>query len=313
MKTSEFRYLPERPRDNQWGLHVSGAGWANIPPDSTYPPPGHPDLYEFDWERGRTLPEYQLVYITRGAGTFESSGTGLQPLQAGALLMLFPGVWHRYRPEPSIGWEEMWVGFRGEQIERLVANLFFTADKPIFQPGVERLILDPFETLLDRLWRSPRGFSHLIAANVMEMLAALLATTHLESHQLILQGPQEITSVTDRAVGEALRIIWSEGHTNLTVSALAKRIGLSARTLERRFHQSLQRTVRDELFRCRLDRAHRLLRETDLSIPEIAASSGFSSYDSLVRATQKADGQTPHNLRKILRSHAEAAQPDDAT
>jgi transcriptional regulator GlxA family with amidase domain len=157
------------------------------------------------------------------------------------------------------------------------------------------------------------GFPHLIAANVLEILAALLATTRQESHQLILQGPQDVISVKDRVVNDALRVIWSESHTALSVNQLAKRLGLSARSLERRFHATLHRTVRDELFRCRLDRAHRLLRDTDLSIPDIALASGFSSHDALARAIQKADGVTPVKLRKILRSPRPGEQPDNAT
>ncbi len=313
MKNSEFRYLPVRPRDVQWGLHVSGAGWANIPQGSRYPPPGHPDLYEFTWERGRTLPEYQIVYIVNGAGTFQSATVGARLLTAGSLIMLFPGEWHRYRPTVSIGWEEMWVGFRGEQVDRLLFNRFFSPEQPIFEPGIQKLILSPFETLLDRMWRSPPGFPHLVAANVLEILAAILATTRQESHQLILQGPQDVIAVKDRVVNDALRIIWSETHTVLSVNQLAKRLGLSARSLERRFHESLQRTVRDELFRCRIDRAHRLLRDTDLTIPQIASSSGFSSHDALTRAIQKADGVTPIKLRKILRSANLVRQPDNAT
>ena len=313
MKESEFRYLPVRPRDTQWGLHVSGAGWANIPAGGEYPPAGHPDLYEFTWDQGRTLPEFQVVYILKGEGMFQSSATGVRPLQAGDAVMLFPGVWHRYRPVKTIGWEELWVGFQGEQIERLVLNRFFSPEQPLFQPGLTDLILEPFNTLLDRLWRSPSGFPHLIAANVMEILAGLLATTRQESHQLILQGPQDVTAVKDRAVNDALRIIWSESPTDLSVQQLAKRLALSPRSLQRRFHQAVQRTVRDELFRCRIDRAERLLRDTDLSMQEIASASGFSSHDSLARAIQKAHGVTPLKLRKNLRLMAEPEQLDNPT
>lgn len=302
-----------RPRDIQWGLQVSGAGWANIQPAGRYPPKGHPDLYAFNWERGRALPEYQVIYILKGAGTFQSAATGTRPLTAGNLVMLFPGVWHRYRPDQATGWEELWVGFRGEQIDRLVLNRFFSADQPLFTPGIQQLILEPFNTLLDRLWRSPPGFPHLVAANVMEILAALLATTRQETHQLILQGPQDVISVKDRTVNDALRIIWSESHTDLSVDSLAKRLGLSPRSLQRRFHEALQRTVRDELFRCRIDRAHRLLRDTDLSIPEIAQSSGFSSHDALARAIQKEDGMTPLKLRIILRSASGGGQANNPT
>ena len=71
-----FRYIPVRQRDVQWGLYVTGAGCTFIPPGQPYPPKNHPELYHFRWETGRTLPEYQVIYISGGEGLFESAPTG---------------------------------------------------------------------------------------------------------------------------------------------------------------------------------------------------------------------------------------------
>lgn len=54
--------------------------------------------------------------------------------------------------------------------------------------------------------------------------------------------------------------------------------------------------------RCRLDRVRRLLADTDLSITEIVAVSGFSSPDALSRAVQRAEGTTPLKLRRKFRA-----------
>lgn len=302
MNRSDFRYLPSRPRDIQWGLHVTGAGRAAIPPGGAYPPPGHPELYHFTWKKGRSLPEYQLLYIAAGSGLFESALTGLRPVAAGTAVVLFPGVWHRYRPDKATGWEEYWVGFAGEQMDRLVLNRFFSPEQPLLHTGPAPEIARLFAGLLDRLRDAPSGFPHLIAATVLEMLAAVLAATNSEPHQLILQGPRDVTALQDRIVAEALRLIWSGSHLQLTVAGLARQLHVTARSLERRFHASLGRTIREEIMRCRLDRVRRLLADTDLSIAEIVAVSGFSSPDALSRAVQRAEGTTPLKLRHTLRA-----------
>jgi len=299
---SNFHYLPSRPRDIQWGLHVTGAGRAAIPPGMAYPPPGHPELYAFTWKKGRSLPEYQLLYIASGTGMFESALTGPRPVAAGTAIMLFPGVWHRYRPEKDTGWEEYWVGFAGEQMDRLVLNRFFSPEQPLLPTGPAPDIVRLFAGLLDRLRDAPSGFPHLIAATVLEMLAAVLAATSSEPHQLILQGPRDVTALQDRIVAEALRLIWGGSHLQLTVAGLARQLHVTSRSLERRFHASLGRTIREEILRCRLDRVRRLLADTDLSIAEIVAASGFSSPDALSRAVQRAEGTTPLKLRHKFRA-----------
>src|SRR4029078_12942533 len=88
-----------------------------------------PTLYQFDWSRGRTLPEFQLVLITDGAGEFESEATGLVRFEGVALLLVFPGVWHRFQPLAEVGWSERWLSFNGEMLDQL-----FNVD--LLKPGV---------------------------------------------------------------------------------------------------------------------------------------------------------------------------------
>jgi AraC-like DNA-binding protein len=297
----EFRYLPVRPRDIQWGLHVSGAGRATIPAGGAYPPPGHPELYDFTFDRGRSLPEYQIVFVASGRGVFQTAGREEVAVAAGSVLLLFPGVWHRYRPAPETGWREYWVSFTGDWMDRLVQHRFFSADRPLVVAEETTALLVSFEQLLGRLLMAPAGFPHLIAADVVELLALIVAATGEETQQLIMQGPRDVTSLTDRLVADALRVIWSGAHDNLKVAALAAQLDTTARSLERRFKQALGRTVKEEILRCRLDRVRRLLVDTDLSIAEIVAASGFASADALTRAVRNAEGVAPLRLRRQLR------------
>ena len=69
---SILHYLPVSPRDEQWGIVCTTAGHQHVPPGTPYPVSEHPEHYLFYKGSGRTLDEYQLVYITAGRGRFES-------------------------------------------------------------------------------------------------------------------------------------------------------------------------------------------------------------------------------------------------
>ena len=89
---SRFRYLPVLAEQRKWGLFLTDCGYTVIEPGTPYPPRGHPDAYADGWTKGRTLAEYQVIYITRGRGAFETRGTGRRAIEAGDVFVLFPGI-----------------------------------------------------------------------------------------------------------------------------------------------------------------------------------------------------------------------------
>jgi len=115
-----FTYLPISQINLRWGLYLTGIGVASIPAEGIYPPQGHPDIYNFNWEMGRILPEYQILLIAEGEGIFESAKTKQATIRAGDVIFLFPGLWHRYRPSQNSGWKEYWLSWNGEQLYYLL-------------------------------------------------------------------------------------------------------------------------------------------------------------------------------------------------
>lgn len=306
MRDATFRYLPPRQRDIDWGLHVSGAGAARIRAGDVYPPAGQPELYGFSWSRGRTLPEFSIVWISEGEGVFESLVTGEQPVTAGTAILLFPGMWHRYRPSSSTGWTEWWVAFSGEQVDRLIDKQFFSAHRPLLRPRHPAPLLTIFQKTVRCAHDAADGEGHVLAAHVLEILALLARESQATRTAPKVSKSLGIPAANDREVTEALRIIWTESHAELTVRRLARRVGLSARSLERRFHRCLNRTIRDAIRECRVARAERLLAETNLPITSVVAAAGFCSYDGMRRALMKSNGYAPSQLRVRLQQHAEA-------
>jgi hypothetical protein len=66
------KYLPTSPEDESWGMHVLNAGCNRIDKNVDYPSADHPAHHYFNWSKGRVLDEYQVIYISRGEGIFES-------------------------------------------------------------------------------------------------------------------------------------------------------------------------------------------------------------------------------------------------
>ena len=155
-----FRYVPIRQRDVDWGLYVTGAGCSAMPAGYTlYPVVPHPTTYDFSWRTGRKLPEYQAIYVTCGRGEFESTPTGRVEVGPGTLLMLFPDVWHRYRPSTETGWDEYWVSFAQTGIPSVNGSPewipYNTADRPVLLLDAVCRMEDSFDDEIRQLWLDP--------------------------------------------------------------------------------------------------------------------------------------------------------------
>ena len=98
------------------GFYLNDAGHAIVPANSVCPltTENHSQEYALSWEKGRVLQDFRVVYISKGKGVFQSTQSGLIPLKAGDAFLLFPGEWHRYQPDPEVGWTEYWVSFGGD-------------------------------------------------------------------------------------------------------------------------------------------------------------------------------------------------------
>jgi len=92
-----------------------------------------------------------------------------------------------------------------------------------------------------------------------------------------------------------------------SVVAIAAAVGLSLRQLERQFRSALGITPKIHQSRLRNRRVRDLLRQTSLTVIEIAAACGFSSTSHLARSYRKYFGVSPQEERR--RAHLGAAAP----
>jgi AraC-like DNA-binding protein len=283
-----FHYFPVSNRDRRWGLYLTTAGESRIPPHFSYPPPGHPGGYQFDWRKGRVLHEYQIVYISTGQGRLETRRQHWR-IGAGTVFLLHPGVWHRYRPDPATGWSEHWVGCDGPVARGLVRQGFFSPQRPVQQVRDEDLLLGAFSSLMDAIHASRPALQQVAAGATLYILALLYSA--LQPGQV---GPQRVS----RAIHEAMRLMADPSHEVGPLPTLARKLGVSYTWFRRAFAHHTGLSPHQYQLQLRIGWARTMLSETTLAVKEIAFRSGFESEQYFCRLFKSKTGVSPGAWRR---------------
>ena len=188
-----IKYLNISRNDEAWGLVVTTAGYQAVAAHSSYPQAQHPESHIFDPGKGRVLKEYQLVYISRGEGYFESRSCRRQRIRAGTMILLFPGEWHTYEPDRATGWFEHWVGFRGGSVDAQVANGFFSPRNPLFGLGFSQTIIGMYEELVGYALREQAGYQQ-VAAGIVQFL---LGSVYYKHRNLLFNDSMAIRKIDE--------------------------------------------------------------------------------------------------------------------
>ena len=289
MQTS--KYLLASHRDAQWGLSVTTIGYEEIGPKDDYPTRGHADGYYFDLQKGRTLSEYQLLYITDGEGVFQSATVGKTTVKAGDFFLLFPGEWHSYHPTGKQGWKSYWIGFKGQNMDSRVRAGFLTPAKPIYHVGYSSEVVSLYKQAYEAAQEEAAYAQQLLAGLVNHLIGMMYS---LERNIELKSRNQTHVDMVNRA---RLRIRESL-ESSLTIQQVAEELGVSYSNFRKLFkeHTGLSpATYQQEL---RLQRAKELLSTTDLSIKEIAYRLDFESPDYFSAKFKLKTGRKPSEFRQ---------------
>jgi AraC-like DNA-binding protein len=109
--------------------------------------------------------------------------------------------------------------------------------------------------------------------------------------------PLDIESINDSVVAGLLRMIHDTVGRPVTVTAMCKRTRVSRRGLEMRFRAAMGCSPMQAVRRINLERAAGMLRETSLSIKEIARHCCFGSSVHLSVAFKQYYGACPSHFR----------------
>lgn len=291
LEKEQLRYLTVSETDEEWGIAVTTIGYQFIPPKGRYPSLHHPDHYDFKPRTGRVLNEYQLVYITKGSGFFSSQSCKIRKIQGGTMIVLFPGEWHSYYPDPETGWDEYWVGFQGSYIDQQVTKGFFSKKEPLLPIRLSATIVGLYEDILNLALQEKSGYQQIISSIVLH----ILGTVYYKGKNKLFTN----TEVVDK-INQA-RIIMKENiETPLTPEELANRLGMGYSWFRRIFKEYTGISPAKYQQQQRILRAKEYLTDTLLNVSEIAYRLGFENAGHFSTFFRQKEGSTPSEFREMV-------------
>lgn len=170
-----FKYLNPGEEDQNWGIYLNVAGRMHIPPGRLpYPSNDHPSDYFFTWDKGRILNDFQINYITRGSGIYETR-EGRYLIKPGSLLISKPGQWHRYKPVTGTGWVENYVGFDGSIPRNILGMEHSYALKPVMHIGNREEFIDTYHKIFEMVQEEKPGFQQVASGMIMKLLGYMVS------------------------------------------------------------------------------------------------------------------------------------------
>lgn len=288
----ESKYLVANERDALWGLTVSTVGKDELRPGDAYPTRGHADGYYFDITKGRTLDEYQMLYLVEGEGTFSSEHAGEHKLKSGDIFLLFPGEWHTYHPLSSSKWKSYWIGYKGKNMDDRVKYGFLSVDKPIYHVGYSSEIIQLYESAIEAA-NEEAAYSQQRLAGIVNNLVGEM---YSKERNIILNRDRNKVDI----INKARLIIREKLESRITIQQIAEQMGMgysNFRKLFKEFTGVSPALYQQEL---RLQKAKELLSTTDISIKEIAYQLNFDSPDYFSSKFKMKVGCKPSEYRERM-------------
>ncbi|MDN6859105.1 GlxA family transcriptional regulator [Pseudomonas sp. CAN2814] len=224
-------------------------------------------------------------------------GTTLAGIETGTELLAAAGVLDGY--PAAVHWDNL-QGFQESYPKVQARAQLYTLDR-------QRLTCAGASAILDLMlgWIGQRVDVDLSREIAMHLL--LGETREPGAHQL--QGRQSDAHAHGGKVRRAIALMEQALEEPLECDAIAERVGLSRRQLERQFKQHTGLSPLKYYIVLRLGRAHSLLQQTRLSVAQVAASSGFGSLEHFSRAYRAHFGCPPSADRTQTYSAPVMRQP----
>lgn len=239
---------------------------------------------------GPAMRGYYLMHlVASGCGTFRN-GERRMPVRAGQGFMIFPEDITVYSADARTPWDYAWVGFSGPDAAKLTADARITPESPVFDLG---------DYAAEAL-----AICHGIGR---DMATLELGTQAAEG------GLMRLMAYVARALSDAGRSgqsatdSWRKAqwamHANFQnpdyrIEDVAAFVGLSRSQLFRIFKRYGGLSPQRALGELRLSRARQLLSGTELTLTEVALSSGYASAARLGEVFRDALHTTPAAYRR---------------
>lgn len=222
---------------------------------------------------------YIIHYVISGSGFFNG-----QKISGGQGFLITPGMQEHYYSDKTDPWSFLWVIFGDSDAERLFKEYNADPQTHIFEYNNTHTI----EKAVNSLFNNRHRYT---SAELFEFYLNIF-NNHNHMRQARRKSP-------DMYYDYAVNYIHLNLFRIITVEELTKVLGISQPYLYKVFTDKCGVSPKQYITSCKISKAKQLLRETDLSVCEVAASVGFSDSLNFSKQFKKLTGDSPKAFREL--------------
>jgi AraC-like DNA-binding protein len=239
------------------------------------------------WSRPKGNPHYSLLYCTHGKGWYD---TGRRiPIKANQFVLISKKTPFSAGADAKTPWRLYAIQFNG-----ILADEIFAYLAPDKKKGAPRTV----PPLVGRIAQFDDIHHHLDLMNNIENLLyanfrfySFLGTFRLTVFNYMKKG-------ADNIIERSINIMKQHLHTQLTLADLARETQLSASYLSALFKEKTRYSPIQLFTSLKIQKASQLLKESKLSIKQIAQDMGYTDQYTFSRSFKLVMGASPKQFRE---------------
>ena len=224
-----------------------------------------------------------LMYCKKGKGTISYNGK-VYTASEGDIVLLDCKHPHMYYTNAY--WETLWMHFDGN-ISQQFFDLIYEYFGVIITSNHSYKVLNIMQKIIDGYNKSTPIPEALVSSYIHRLLTELLLTTSIENDE----------KYQFDGLGEVIHYIDKNYKQKINLEKLAEIACLSRFYFCKVFKKKTSYTPYEYILTVRLNHAKRFLKNTNISIKEIAFETGFSSESNFIVAFHNKIGVTPGEFR----------------
>ena len=233
---------------------------------------------------------YIIHYVLGGRGTYTVGGITYNLCENDGFLIC-PNTIVHYQADVDDPWSYGWVGFNGFKALTYLKQAGLDNSAPVFSYNRDSFLRNKLTEMIGTKQLS-RGKEIRLLGLLYEFLSQLVETAEVDL--------TEESNNREAYVKKALEYILMNYSRKISVSQIARSVGLDRSYLYSLFMEYLNTSPQEYLINFRIEKACDLMRSNSLSIGDIARSVGYDDPLTFSKVFRKLKGVSPSTFKSNL-------------
>lgn len=231
---------------------------------------------------------FLLLYTLGGKGILNYRNKKYQ-LEKGQVFIINCMEYQHYFTDSDNPWEFKYIHFNGSESKQYVDRILDNGHVVSYLKH-DSIIPSHIDSIVNMAMRREDTIDIKASCLIVEMLTELL----------LISTNSLLTSPFPEYLRKVLNIIEHNYQGSLTLESLSRQVSIDKFYLTKQFKKFIGQSLYEYIINFRINKAKEFLKDTSLSINEIAEFVGFESPSHFIKTFKKSEAITPLRFRKFL-------------